>query len=217
MMAHPGIRTIILTLLVITMCGWAKAAGGADKPTDAGQKKKEGEVKFYGTADSAKKIVYVLDFSGSMLDTLDFLREEVNRSVNALTPEQSFNVVAFSEWVSAIYPELQKPTPEVKKDLALKMQNIRSSSGPDDMLEPYQKAFEAAFQMQPEVIYFLTDGRFDPRLVDLVTKNLNKDKKVRVNTLGFVINDSISEDQLKELAKKNGGEYKFVSEKDLGN
>jgi hypothetical protein len=38
---------------------------------------------------------------------------------------------------------------------------------------------------------------------------------VQVNTFGFVYNDPISEEQLKELAKQNGGVYKFVSDKDL--
>jgi hypothetical protein len=45
---------------------------------------------------------------------------------------------------------------------------------------------------------------------------LNKNKKVRVNTLAFVNPDPSYEDQLKEMAKKNGGVFKFVAEKDLG-
>ncbi|MCL2646419.1 MAG: VWA domain-containing protein [Phycisphaerales bacterium] len=171
--------------------------------------------KFYGLP-SAKKIVYILDHSGSMLDTFDFLRQEAIRAVNAMLPVQSFSVVMFSERESVIFPQLQRATTETKKDFASKLQNFRAQGMNDDLLDPALKAFEAAFAMQPEEICFLTDGRFDPRLIDIVTNRLNKARKVRVNTLAFVINDPTSEDQLKELARKNGGSYKFVSEKDLG-
>jgi len=69
--------------------------------------------------------------------------------------------------------------------------------------------------MKPQLIYFLTDGAFDPQLFDHV-KSLNKDHKVHINTLAFVNADPRYESQLKDLAKQNGGSYKFVSEKDLG-
>ena len=39
---------------------------------------------------------------------------------------------------------------------------------------------------------------------------------VRINTLAFVTEDAKCAEQLKNLAKGNGGTYKFVSEKDLG-
>jgi len=197
------LRAIVLALFVIAMCGWAKAD---DKPADAA-------VKFYGVADAAKKVVYVLDHSGSMLDTFDSLRQEAIRSVNALAPEQAFSVVMFSEAASVIFPKLQQATPEAKRDFAMKLAAYRAQGMNDDLLDPFERALEAAFKMEPEVIYFLTDGRFDPRLTDFMTK-LNKDKKVRLHTLAFVNNDAAYKDQLKELAKKNGGSYKFISGQD---
>ncbi|MCL2641095.1 MAG: VWA domain-containing protein [Phycisphaerales bacterium] len=202
----PALRIVLFTLTLFA-CG---LVGYAVEPENGG-----GEVKFYGISDSAKKIVYVLDHSGSMLDTFDFMRTEAIRSVNALTPEQSFGVVMFSERESVIYPKLQAATPEVKKDFATKMQMYRAQGMNDDLLDPSLKALEVAFKLQPEVIYFLTDGRFDPRLIDVVTKKLNKNKKIRVNTVAFVLNDAISEEQLKDLAKQNGGAYAFVAEQDL--
>ena len=168
------------------------------------------------TNGSLKRVVYILDHSGSMLDSFDYLRQEAIRSVRALTPAHSFSVIMFSERESVIYPQLQRAQPDIKNDFATKLQNFRAAGMNDDLLEPSKKAFEAAFAMQPEMIYFLTDGRFDPRLIDIVTNTLNKNKKVRINTLAFVYNDPTSEDQLKELATKNGGVYKFVSEKDIG-
>ncbi|MCL2646522.1 MAG: VWA domain-containing protein [Phycisphaerales bacterium] len=196
--------------------GVGKGSGGVQAPYGVPGGGRGIGVKFFEQKATAKKIVYILDHSGSMLDTFDFLRQEAIRSVNQMIPVQSFGVVMFSERASVIYPQLQRATTETKKDFASKLQNFRAQGMNDDLLDPGKEAFEAAFQLQPEVIYFLTDGRFDPRLIEIVTNQLNKAKKVRVNTLAFVINDPISEDQLKELAKKNGGVYKFVSEKDLG-
>jgi len=150
-----------------------------------------------------------------MLDTFDFLRQEAIRSVNNMIPVQSFSVVMFSERASAIYPTLQRATTETKRDFAAKLQNFRAQGMNDDLLDPFKEAFELAFAMQPEMIYFLCDGRFDPRLTEIISNQLNKNKKVRINTLMFVTTDPICEEQLKEIAKKNGGIYKFVSEKDL--
>jgi len=200
----PPVLRVILFTLTLFVCG---LVGHAAEP--------ESEVKFYGVADSAKKVVYILESSGSMLDTRDFLREEVTRSVNALMPEQSFRVVMFAERGTAIYPQLQQATPETKKDFASKPPNFQSASTIADLLEPYPESFEKAFAMQPEVIYFLKSGRFDPRAIGIVSKQLNKAKKIRVHTLMFVNTDPLCEEQLKEIAKQNGGAYKFVAEIDL--
>ena len=168
------------------------------------------------TSGKPRKIVYILDHSGSMLDTFDYLRQEAIRSVRELSAAQSFSVVMFSEQATPIFPQLQRATADAKIEFASKLNGFRAQGKNDDELEPFLKAFEAAFAMQPEVIYFLCDGRFDPRLTDLVSNQLNKSKKVRINTLMYVSMDPLCEEQLKAIAHKNNGLYKFVSEKDLG-
>ena len=173
-------------------------------------------VKFYNTKANAHKIVYILDYSGSMLETFDYLREEAKRSVNSLLPVQSFSVVMMSESSTSIFPALMRATPENKKEFANKIGMYAAKGQNDDMLDPFKDAFAKAFEMQPEIIYYETDGKADPRLVEEVDK-LNKSKKVRVNTIGFMTsNDAMAEDQLKEIAKRNGGLFKSVKEQDLG-
>jgi hypothetical protein len=172
-------------------------------------------VKFFGQEDPGKTIVFILDHSGSMLDNFAFLQQEAIRAVKHMTPEQSFGVVMVSEQASLIFPTLQRATPSVKAVFESKLSTFRAQGMNDDLLAPFQEAFQKAFAMQPDVIYFLTDGHFDHRLSDVVEK-LNRAKKVRVNTMAFVNHDPSYEEQLKEMAKRNGGSYKFVSEKDLG-
>jgi hypothetical protein len=170
---------------------------------------------FIGTHGNGKKIVYILDHSGSMLDNFDFLREEAKRSVNNMIPVQQFSVVMVSEEATAIYPSVQRATPDVKKDFALQIGKFRAQGSNDDLLAPFLEAFQKAFAMKPDLIYFLTDGHFDPRLAAEVNK-LNVGKKVRINTLAFINKEPSYESQLQDMAKENGGMYKFVSERDLG-
>ncbi len=169
---------------------------------------------FYGTSGNASRIVYILDHSGSMLDNFDFLKKETKHSVNNLVPLQWLSVIMVSDTASVIgAPQLARATLDVKRELLTKLDDYVAEGQNDDLLPPFQEAFEKAFAMKPQLIYFLTDGHFDPRLMDVVAK-LNADRKVHINTLAFVNHDPSYEGQLQDLAKKNGGVYKFISEKD---
>ena len=173
-------------------------------------------VKFFQTKANAHKYVYILDHSGSMLETFDYLREEAKRSVNGMLPVQSFSVVMVSESASVIFPALVRATPDNKKEFANKIATYAAKGQNDELLEPFKEAFVKAFAMQPEIIWFLTDGKSDPKLIQVVD-DLNKGKKVRVNTIGYLTeHDPMCEDQLKDIAKHNGGQFKSVKEQDLG-
>jgi hypothetical protein len=169
-----------------------------------------------GSSPGAFRIVYIIDHSGSLLDNFDFLREEVKKSVDNLLPIQYFAVVAFSEDSEILGPSsLQRATLDDQRDLANRIDQLKAYGENDGTLAPFQHAFEKAFALKPQLIYFLTDGAFDPQLAGIV-EHLNAHHKVRINTLAFVKTDSRYEEQLKALARDNGGIYKFVSEKDLG-
>ena len=172
---------------------------------------------FYGTGGNATRIVYIIDHSGSLLDNFDFLREEVKKSVGNLVPLQFYNVVMVSEEAHTVLTpgQLVRANGESKKEFASKIAEYRAQGQNDDLLPPFQEAFEEAFKCKPQLVYFLTDGHFDPKLLDVVER-LNKDKKVRINTLAFVNKEPSYEEQLRGMAKNNGGVYKFISEKDLG-
>jgi hypothetical protein len=171
---------------------------------------------FYGTGGAATRIVYILDHSGSMIDNFDYLQKEAVRSVQNLLPMQMFNVVMVSQTAESVGGnQLDRATNSVKAEFAQKIKEFRAEGQNDDLLPPFQDAFQRAFAMKPEMIYFLTDGHFDPALADVIER-LNKDKKVKIFTLAFVNHDPSYEEQLQLLAKRNGGTYKFVSDKDLG-
>jgi hypothetical protein len=169
---------------------------------------------FYGTSGNATRIVYIIDHSGSMMDNFDYLKVETKRSVNQLVPLQFFSVIMVSDTASVVgIPQLQRALPDKQREFIAKLDDYVAEGQNDDLLPPFQEAFEKAFAMHPQLIYFLTDGHFDPRLADVV-QQLNRDHKVHINTLAFVNHEASYEDQLQNLAKKNGGVYKFISERD---
>jgi hypothetical protein len=166
---------------------------------------------FYGTGGNATRIVYIIDHSGSMLDNFEYLQKETKRSVGNLVPLQFFSVIMVSDTAAVIgEARLQRATGDVKRAFMTKLDEFVAEGQNDDLLPPFQEAFEKAFVMKPQLIYFLTDGHFDPRLRDVVHA-LNREGKVHINTIAFVNHEPSYEDQLKELASRNGGVYHFVS------
>jgi hypothetical protein len=105
--------------------------------------------------------------------------------------------------------------PDAKKTFATALTKERAQGQNDELLAPFQQAFERAFAQKPELIYFLTDGKFSDSLIKVVN-NLNKDKKVHINTIAFVTEEPSYKGQLKQLAEDNGGTYNFIPERQLG-
>ena len=77
---------------------------------------------------------------------------------------------------------------------------------------------EAAFKLQPQLLFLLTDGDFpDNEAVKTWIRQQNKDKKIKINTIAFVgTEDKEYQKVLREIAQENGGVFRFVSEQDLG-
>jgi len=159
------------------------------------------------------KIVYVVDRSGSMTDSIDYVKLEMKRSIVTLPDEAEFHVIFYSSG-----PPVEMPTrrlvnaTERNKELAFAFIDEIVAANETDP----SKALERAFAVKPELIYLLTDGEFDRQIIDLV-KRLNVGGRVKVNTIGFLYTmpGTASEEILKTIAGQNGGNYKFVSEADL--
>ncbi|MGB3086348.1 MAG: VWA domain-containing protein [Phycisphaerae bacterium] len=165
---------------------------------------------FFGVGSvGARTAVYVVDRSGSMTDSIKFVKWELKRSIGELNKGQKFHVIFYSSG-----PPLEMPTRRLvsatdrNKEMAFEFIDNIIAEGQTDP----SKALERAFACRPELIYLLTDGEFDKANVGLV-KRLNAASKVKVHTIGFLYR--IGEVVLKRIADENGGNYKFVSERDL--
>ena len=180
---------------------------------------------YYGTGGNARKIVYIIDNSGSMVDHYmgpkTGVKAETIRSINNLVPLQYFGVVTVSDRAIVVM-NLVRAIPENKTDFQRRFADSVAEGANDDVLAPFQEAFKQALAMKPDLVYFLTDGGFHPKLVPVV-KDLNKDVGAKICTLEFDryngadrSGDTIYTTLLKDLAGENGGVYRFVSDKDAG-
>ena len=193
-------------LEVIGVGGGGKEFGGFE---GLGTGSGRGSGFFGAGGDEARKIVYVVDRSGSMTDSIDYVKFELKRSIGELGEEKEFHIVFYSSG-----PPVEMPTRRLvnatdrNKQLAFEFIDGIIPQGETDP----SKALERAFDVKPELVYLLTDGEFDKAIVGLV-KQRNTGGQVTVHTIGFLYR--MGEQVLKQIAEENGGNYKFVSEKDL--
>lgn len=159
--------------------------------------------------DPPRSIVFVLDRSGSMTDIIDLVKYVTKRCIGALAESDQFDVLFFASGPPPEGPGRGLfPATERNKQLAFEFIDGVIAQGETDPVTALQRAFAA----EPKVIVVLTDGEFDPQVARLV-KDLNKDGKVKVHTIGFLY--KTSEAILKQIAAENGGVYRFISEADL--
>jgi len=168
---------------------------------------------FVGVSGNAMKVVYLCDSSGSMMNKFDTLRQELRKAADGLKPIQAFNIMFFSEdtFLPLDPKGLLLATPEVKR----KSYEFLDKTAPHGSSDPVP-GIKAAFAMGPQLIYMLTDGDFpdNNRVIEEIRK-LNKDKKVKINTIAFMDRGEQYEKLLKQIADENGGLFKFVSDAEL--
>jgi hypothetical protein len=177
---------------------------------------------FIGLGGNAYRIAYVCDASGSMLSLFDALKIELRRSIDALRPVQSFNVIFFQEQgfaaadKTALLPATRQSKDQVWEFVSRMF--VRGQTNP-------VPALDAAFKQNPELIYLLTDGDFNSPGNDAVVKycaDRTRDGKVKINTIAFVP-DGMKDNPLamewvralKQIAENSGGQFRAVTNADL--
>ena len=162
-----------------------------------------------GGGDGASKVVYVVDRSGSMGDSIAYVKYELKRSIRNLGPDKQFHVIFYSSGPALEMParRLVTATDENKRKAFEFIDDIYPAAETDPT-----DAIRRAFAVGPDVIYLLTDGEFDRAVVNQVSR-ANPGGRVSVNTIAFLYRQG--EKILKEIAGRNRGNYRFVSEADL--
>lgn len=182
--------------------------------TGGGSGKNEGMFKLPG--GNVKRVIYVSDASGSMLGEQQMLlNSELKRAIDGLRPSQSFNIFFFQrDSYNAIEKGRLLVASQQNKTIAYKFIadcELGATSNPIP-------ALEAALELQPELIFLLTDGILsDPERVKAMIAQKNANKKVAINTILFV-NRVVRDEEaqaLKDIAAANNGKFKLVRSEDL--
>ena len=105
-------------------------------------------------APAARRIVFVVDASGSMIGAYPAVIDEVERTLRRLVPRQSFSVVLFRAGVAAPLPidgRLRAATTPAIDQAADWMRSLR----PEGRSDP-AAALREAFAVDPEVVYLVS-------------------------------------------------------------
>ena len=163
--------------------------------------------EFFGIGGYGQSFVYVVDCSGSMNERGKFKRAvyELLHSIEQLTASQHYYVIFYN---NAAYPmEADEPVPATEDQFARTRRWIGYVQ-PDGGTHPLP-ALLLALSLEPDAIYFLSDGRFDPMTVhELRSRNRPRSRQIPIHTIAFM--DRMTEGLMRAIARNSGGEYRFV-------
>jgi hypothetical protein len=175
---------------------------------------------FLGTHAVGQRFCIIADASNSMKGApLEKVKKEIMQTLGNLQPTSQFYIIFFNasdipmpypSWLDADKENVEKVKPWVN-DMSTLVKTLPHS------------AFERAFKLQPksDVIFFMTDG-FIPAKENTLSRlaRLNAEEpKVVIHTILFTRPKAAeakvapAADQLREIAEKNGGTFRRVSQK----
>jgi hypothetical protein len=189
-------------------------AGGRNLPSSSAAATRSG-VPFFGIEDRGQRIVYVVDHSTSMgyqYNRLGEAKVELLSSVEVLKPMQQFQIVFYNERVS-VGPKVDQTgrlpfADDVAKAMAGRFVRGVVADGSTD----HKQALQYALRLGPDVIFFLTDAD-EPRLRPSELQQITRENggRAHIHAIEFGIGPDLSDDNfLKELARRNGGSYRYV-------
>ncbi len=165
-----------------------------------------GDASFMGIKAKGSRFCIIADRSGSMLGPkIQYLKQEILEAISRMTGKERFQVVLFNHEAQP-FPEAGWRHPKADfQRLKSWLESIQAAGGTDPT-----PAFREALKLspRPDVIFFMTDGQFDPAAVEVVAA-LNRGKETVIHTISFV--DQSAEPLLKKIASDSGGTYRHVA------
>ena len=165
------------------------------------------DVEFFGVGGYGGTFVYVVDVSGSMSERRkhERAREELIRSIAHLSEQQNYFVVFYNDgW----YPmDADGPVAATREQVDRTrrwVRRVRPSGGTYPLA-----ALLFALSLEPDAIYFLSDGKFDPATIEALRReNPASAAQVPIHTIAFVNRETIG--IMRTIARNSGGEFRFV-------
>lgn len=184
------------------------------------QSDSDAKMKFCGVEGGGNHFVYLVDSSSSMGSAFESAREQLMQSIDVLKPSQRFYVIFFD--AESDYMRLSSPDRDEARSAYATPQNKAAlrrwamTIGMDRGRAPYD-ALPFAIDLDPDVIFLLSDGEFPQTIEDLL-KDINRVDNLFgdngpisiVHTIGYHSREGESESLMKRIAKQNGGQYRHV-------
>lgn len=186
---------------------------------------------FLGSGGNAKNVVFLVDASGSLVDTLPFIQLELQKSIRKLSEKQKFTVLFFqSDNIIEAEPRgMRNASADLKAQRIAWVDPLArnvTTAGGGDPVDAITKAL--AIRPEPDLIFLLSDnitgrGKYaidQQRLLDSIDR-ANRGR-TKINTLQFLYPDPLEDKAagrsgtLERIAQQTGGEYTFVDAAALG-
>lgn len=212
---------------------WAEASKDfevvGEKELDKAEKERERrrltqrtttQAKFFGIKVESHRVIFIIDVSGSMLESMygrefegrgaariDVAKQELTQAIENLEPGALFNVFAFASSVARWQKEgIGVNTNQDKKD-AVEWVRRLGASGATNLYDSVKTAFD-----DPDVdtIFILSDGEptngavIDPYRIREDVAFWNQHRKIKINSIAIGGNLEV----LEWLAKDAGGIYR---------
>ncbi len=187
------------------------------------------QTNFFGAGGNAKKIAFVVDATGGLVDLLPIVLKELARSISGLSERQQFTVIFFSgvkgKEVQEVPPRGWKRADASAKARAIEWIAWESGNVNAGFKSNPLQAIQQALQLKPDLIFLLSDaatgqGKFlveqDYFLREI--KRLNA-SNTKINTIQFIYEDPVAKyggtSTMKLIADQTGGIYRFVDEEEV--
>jgi hypothetical protein len=166
---------------------------------------------FFGLSAQGRKFVFVVDASSSMRrpshgperTLFNRVKLEIMDSIQHLSPEQKFYIVFFNDGFYPMPATSMVAATEESQARYLRWMSEVPSGGQTDP----EGAMQLALQLQPDVVYFLSDGEFRYGLVKRIAAMNRSGVAIHTVCYGGTEDNNVS---LRQIAEQNNGTYHFV-------
>ena len=180
---------------------------------------------FFGTSGEGERICYMVDISGSMIMAIEYIKKELANSISKLEPNQYFQIIFYAGTEPIVFsPNNLVRASFYDREKAISFINNIDVQAVPPGLEGWRSvaaALHSGFDSQTtdakyaNLFYLFTDGNFDINIISSILDNLQQRKStpaiVNILQCGSKTNDIF----LNGLARKNQGEYKYLTDEEL--
>jgi Mg-chelatase subunit ChlD len=174
---------------------------------------------YYGINIYAKRLLFVIDRSGSMQDVvlgqtrIQRAKRELITAINGLDEQCEFGILIFDKDVSAWREELVQATTKNKRS-AIQFVNYLVAGKTTNTYGALRRSLE--FDDQLEAIFLLTDGKPTTGLIthpaailmDILSRN--ESHNITINTIAIAV-EPVMETFLRKLTEPSDGEFRKVN------
>jgi uncharacterized protein YegL len=176
----------------------------------------QGAPSYYGISIYARRLVFVIDTSGSMTGLrIQTAKRELISAIKALPGNAELGILVFNTQVTVWRPALIPATAAAKQEAAFFVGNL----GAGGRTAAYD-ALDRAFHFDPEAIYFLSDGEptcgkiVSPEGILAAVHTGNHNRRISIYSIGIApgLPGSRLELFMKNLAEQNFGQFRRVDQ-----